>query len=76
MRDPDQCPYSRGGHQEGYGETFRHILREFYADLLGVENPDGRGDYPTLADGTAEMVLCEAIIESMENNRWVDIASE
>ncbi len=62
-----------GGHQEGYGETFRHMLREFYSDLL--DGKEGHGDYPTLADGTMEMVLCEAIIESVEKNCWVDIAA-
>ena len=64
-----------GGHQEGYGETFRHMLREFYSDLLMGNTGSSGADYPTLADGTREMVLCEAVIESMESNRWVDIIS-
>lgn len=59
-----------GGHQEGYGDTFKYLLRSFYSDLLGIE---GGGDYPTLEDGTAEMVLCEAIIKSMQEGAWVTV---
>ncbi len=62
-----------GGHQEGYGDTFKWMFREFYRDLLGLED---NADYPTLADGTREMVLCEAIIQSMKENAWVDIPEQ
>jgi predicted dehydrogenase len=64
-----------GGHQEGYGDTFKCMFREFYADLLGL-NPEGVApDYPTLRDGAAEMVLCEAVMKSATNGEWVDVES-
>lgn len=62
-----------GGHQEGYGDTFKYLIREFYSDLLGMRDDGSAADYPTLADGTAEMLLCEAIIESAHKNEWVDV---
>lgn len=66
-----------GGHQEGYGDTFKYMFRDFYRDLLGrgPSGGDERGPgYPTLADGTAEMVLCEAIVESNRLKAWVEVA--
>ncbi len=62
-----------GGHQEGYGDTFKHMLKAFYSDLLHINDPKMVADYPNVADGTAEMYLCEAIIQSMEQNVWVDV---
>lgn len=61
-----------GGHQEGYGDTFKYIIRSFYSDLLGLGEPEV-GDYPTLADGTSEMLLCEAIIQSVESGDWIPV---
>ena len=64
-----------GGHQEGYGETVKYMLRDFYSDLLGLDG-SASADYPTLEDGTAEMVLCEAVIKSVELNDWVEVSHE
>jgi predicted dehydrogenase len=61
-----------GGHQEGYGDTFKYIIRSFYSDLLGLDQTEA-GDYPTLADGTSEMLLCEAIIQSVEAGDWIRV---
>ncbi|MCF7915627.1 MAG: Gfo/Idh/MocA family oxidoreductase [Spirochaetaceae bacterium] len=62
-----------GGHQEGYGDTIKYMIREFYSDLLELRVDGSRADYPTLADGTAEMVLCEAIIESAQKSEWTEV---
>ncbi len=59
-----------GGHQEGYGETLKNLIREFYSDILGVSSS---AEYPLLKDGASEMYLCEAIIRSAEENRWVEV---
>ena len=65
-----------GGHQEGYGDTIKYMIREFYSDLLGKKGEHGLPDYPTLRDGTAEMVLCEAIIKSAETGEWAGVTHE
>ncbi len=61
-----------GGHQEGYGDTLKWVLREFYSDLLGVDMGSAP-DYPTLKDGLSEMLLCEAVIKSVETDSWVEV---
>src|SRR6056297_592311 len=80
MKDPsllNERPASMsafpGGHQEGYGDTIKYMIREFYSDLLDLRVDGSWADYPTLADGTAEMVLCEAILESVQMNEWVEV---
>ncbi|WP_319476306.1 Gfo/Idh/MocA family oxidoreductase [Marispirochaeta aestuarii] len=62
-----------GGHQEGYGDTLKFILRDFYSDVLGRSVEGGVSDYPTLRDGLAEMLLCEAIIKSAETGEWMEV---
>ena len=59
-----------GGHQEGYGETLKNLIREFYSDVLGRSD---QAEYPSLKDGASEMYLCEAIISSAEEERWVEV---
>ncbi len=61
-----------GGHQEGYGDTLKWVLREFYSDLLGIDMGSAP-DYPTLKDGLSEMLLCEAVIKSVETDSWVEV---
>jgi len=62
-----------GGHQEGYGDTLKFILRDFYSHVLERSREGGAFDYPTLRDGLAEMLLCEAIIKSAETGAWVEV---
>ncbi|WP_319562891.1 Gfo/Idh/MocA family oxidoreductase [Marispirochaeta sp.] len=62
-----------GGHQEGYGDTLKFILRDFYSDILGRSVEGGASDYPSLQDGLSEMLLCEAIITSAEQGQWVEV---
>ena len=62
-----------GGHQEGYGDTMKYMFRDFYLDLLGrCEKPL----YPTLEDGTGEMLLCEAVAASVESGNWAEVPHE
>jgi predicted dehydrogenase len=62
-----------GGHNEGFSDTFKQLFRSFYEYI-------GRGDlavprpFPTFADGHREVLLCEAILRSHRERRWVDIA--
>jgi len=79
QRDPGQLvasvqPYSNypAGHAEGFPDTFKQLYRAVYADVLsGGSSPEPL--YATLADGVRELQLCEAILLSMQQNRWVEL---
>jgi hypothetical protein len=43
----------------------------FYGSLS--QSPNGPQPYPTLAEGHREIVLCEAILQSHRQRRWVQI---
>ncbi len=61
-----------GGHNEGFPDTFKQLFRDFYGYLE-------RGDFsasaafPTFADGHREIEICEAILKSHRERRWVNV---
>jgi predicted dehydrogenase len=61
-----------GGHNEGFPDTFKQLFREFYGSIargdFGTQPP-----FPTFADGHYEILLCEAILRSHHERRWVEI---
>jgi predicted dehydrogenase len=61
-----------GGHNEGYPDSFKQCFRAFYSRIAGGRA--GEVAYPTFADGHREIVLCEAILESHRQQRWVEVA--
>jgi predicted dehydrogenase len=62
-----------GGHSEGYADSFKQCFRSFYS---AIESGDfAEPTFPTFADGHREIVLCEAILQSHRERRWVDVAS-
>ena len=79
MRDPalmsDRARHFTGypgGHTEGFPDTFKQCFRDFYQYIA-------QGDmtlpppFPTFADGHREILLCEAILKSHREQRWVDV---
>lgn len=62
-----------GGHNEGYDDSFKQSFKSFY-DYIGAGDFSAPQPFPTFADGHKEIVLCEAIQESHERERWVDIS--
>ncbi len=59
-----------GGHNEGFPDTFKQCFRAFYNAISGQHRP--RKDlYPTFEDGHKEVLLCEAILKSHLEERWV-----
>ena len=61
-----------GGHDEGYDDSFKMCFRGFYdAIASGKTGPDAQ--YPTFADGHREIVLCEAILQSHREQRWIKV---
>lgn len=60
-----------GGHNEGFPDTSKQLFREVYADIRNGKSANP--PYPTFADGYRELLLCERILESRLNEKWVDI---
>lgn len=59
-----------GGHVEGFPDTFKQNFKKIYTAIAGGK-PE---DYATFDDGLREMVLCEKIVESARERRWVSLA--
>jgi len=60
-----------GGHNEGYGDSFKHAFHAFY-DFLNSDRQTAP-QQATFADGHREIVLCEAILASHRQRRWFAI---
>jgi predicted dehydrogenase len=76
LRDPALLaaavrPYANypGGHNEGFPDTFKQLFRAIYSRING----DTTGVYPTFADGHRELALCDAILQSHQEQRWMPI---
>ncbi len=81
LRDPSllgsearRCTDYPGGHNEGFPDTFKQCFRAFYQSIQSGEFA-GRPTFPTFADGHREILLCEAILRSHREQRWVDVES-
>jgi predicted dehydrogenase len=62
-----------GGHNEGFADTFKQLFRAVYDAIERGENSKSR-NYPTFEDGHREVALCEAILKSHQERRWIDVA--
>jgi predicted dehydrogenase len=64
-----------GGHNEGYDDSFKMCFRDFYGSIVaGKTGP--QANYPTFADGHREILLCEAILKSQREGRWVTVGEQ
>jgi predicted dehydrogenase len=63
------CP---GGHSEGFPDTFKQLYRAVYR-YIQAGDLSAPPDFPTFADGHEEILLCEAIERSVQEQRWVEI---
>lgn len=77
VRDPSLLgplaqPYANypGGHNEGFPDAFKQCFRAFY-DALEGRKPGLL--YPTFEEGHREVALCEAILKSHQEERWVKV---
>jgi len=57
-----------GGHNEGFPDTFKQCFRAFYRC---VDDPKAPVFYPTFQEGHREIELCEAVLKSHREERWV-----
>lgn len=63
-----------GGHNEGYSDTFKQLFRSFYGSITSGEHWSAPR-FPTFDDGHYEIEICEAILKSHRERRWVEIGN-
>jgi predicted dehydrogenase len=81
MKDPNLMQEnSRGfanssaGLAEGYLDSWKNIMSRIYEYIrIDGNKKNIAPDFPTFKDGYNIMLIIEAILESAEQNRWVDI---
>jgi len=61
-----------GGHNEGFPDTFKQLFATFYGSIAAGDFATGPR-FPTFADGHQEILLCEAILKSHREERWIDV---
>lgn len=61
-----------GGHNEGFPDTFKQLYRAVYGYLKAGDFSRPK-PFPTFEDGHYEVVLCDAILQSHRERRWIDI---
>ncbi len=64
-----------GGHNEGFPDTFKQLFRDYYGSIERGDFFDSPS-YPSFADGHREIVLCEAILESHRQQRWIHVENK
>ncbi len=63
-----------GGLTEGYGDSWKNIMSRIYNYIRIDGNKNNiTPDFPTFKDGYIIMLEIDAILRSVEQNRWVDI---
>jgi predicted dehydrogenase len=79
LRDPAllhasarQWAATPGGHNEGFADTLKQLFRTVY-DAIESGGHAESPTYPTFEDGHREVLLCEAILKSHQERRWVEV---
>jgi predicted dehydrogenase len=62
-----------GGHSEGYDDTFKQIFRRFYAS---INSPAGAVEYPQFSDGSRQLNILNAVLESNRTRGWIDVPAK
>jgi len=81
VRDPNHgSPEQRrlatlpAGHAQGYAQCFEAYVADSYA---AIDARDGVGEVPdglpTFADGARAAAICDAMLRSAADSRWVEI---
>ena len=73
---PQAKPYAHypGGHPEGYPDGPKNFFRNFYQWVAEGKVPTrGQADFATFEDGHCEILICEAILKSAKQKKWVKV---
>jgi len=60
-----------GGHVEGFPDTFKQNFKKIYADIETGAAVDP--DYADFSAGVREMKICDKILQSAKERRWVKV---
>ena len=60
-----------GGHNEGFPDTSKQMFFEVYNNIKQGTMADAK--FPTFEDGLRELILCERILESNKQERWIKV---
>ena len=70
---PDAAPYVDypPGHVEGFPDTFKMLFRAVYTTIANA----GAGErlFASATDGHHEVAVCEAILKSNREKKWVNV---
>ena len=79
LKDPglvhsDTAPFVNypGGHNEGFPDSFKQCFRAFYTAIQEQQSQE-TVRYPTFEQGHWEVKLCEAIIQSHREEKWIEV---
>lgn len=61
-----------GGHNEGFPDSFKQLFRAIY-EYIEAGDLRAPRPFPTFADGHREVAICEAVLQSHRERRWVDV---
>lgn len=61
-------------HNEGFPDTFKQLFRSFYG-YVAAGDFTAPPPFPTFADGHCEVLLCEAVLRSAREGRWVEVGT-
>ena len=77
MKDPSLLhPAAReyahypGGHNEAYPDGPKNLFRNVYGFIAGERSG---GDFATFEDGHNEIAICDAMLKSSRERRWIDV---
>jgi predicted dehydrogenase len=59
-----------GGHNEGYPDGPKNFFRNVYGFIAGTRPG---GDFSTFVDGHNEIAICDAVLRSSRERKWVDV---
>jgi predicted dehydrogenase len=70
---PDAREYAHypGGHNEAYPDGPKNLFRNVYGFIAGERKG---GDFATFQEGHNEIAICEAVLRSSRERKWVDVA--
>ena len=67
-----QYAHYPGGHPEGYPDGPKNLFQNVYRAVEAGAMPDDP-DWSTFEDGHKEVAICEAVLASHKQQRWVDV---
>lgn len=74
LLDAGVAPFTNypGGHTEGFPDTFKQLYRAVYS-YIETGDYSAPKPFPTFEDGHYEGLLCEKILQSHRERRWIDV---